>query len=349
MRDVLRGPVIQAPMGGGPSRPELAAAVSNAGGLGFLAAGYKTADAMTAEIAATRLLTDEPFGVNVFVPSPPAADTGALADYLGELARAAAALSVELGNASWNDDEWDAKLAALLADPVPVVSFAFGAPTREQVAELQRLGSRVIVTVTAPSDIEIALTRGVDALCVQGVEAGAHRGGFTDDEHVDSYGLLALLGIARSMTDLPLIAAGAVMDGRDLAAVVAAGATAAQLGTAFLRSDESDAHPLHKDALVSPEFTTTALTRAFSGRRARGLVNRFMTDHPSAPRAYPEINGATRPLRADAARRGDPHGMSLWAGQGHRRAEARPAAEIVERVLREYRAVGGGTGSATAV
>jgi nitronate monooxygenase len=257
---------------------------------------------------------------------------------LGDLDVAASDLGVEVGSASWNDDDWDAKLATLLADPVPAVSFAFGAPTREQVAELRRAGTRVLVTVTTPSDIEIALTLGVDALCVQGIEAGAHRGGFTDDEADDGYGLLALLGIARTKTDLPLVAAGAVMDGLDLAAVLAAGATAAQMGTAFLRSDESGAHPLYKDALASPEFTTTALTRAFSGRRARGLVNRFMSEHPSAPRAYPQINSATRPLRAEAARRGDPHGMSLWAGQGYRRADARPAAEIVDRVLAEYRA-----------
>ena len=339
MRDVLRQPVIQSPMGGGPSRPELAAAVSNAGGLGFLAAGYKTADAVRAEIEATRRLTAEPFGVNVFVPSSPAVDGEALARSLDALSEAAGALRVSIGDASWHDDGWDTKLAMLLADPVPVVSFAFGAPTREQVAELQRVGTRVIVTVTAPSDIEIALTRGVDALCVQGIEAGAHRGGFTDDEAVDHYGLLALLGIARTKTDLPLIAAGAVMDGRDLAAVLAAGAVAAQMGTAFLRSDESGAHPLYKDALASPEFTTTALTRAFSGRRARGLVNRFMIEHPSAPLAYPQINDATRPLRAEAARRADPHGMSLWAGQGYRRAQARPAAEIVDRVIAEYRAI----------
>jgi len=335
----MRGPVIQAPMGGGPSRPELAAAVSNAGGLGFLAAGYKPAAEMQAEIAATRRLTDEPFGVNVFVPTSPAADADALARYVAEIAAAAAALGVAAAPAEWNDDDWDAKLAALVTDAVPVVSFAFGAPTREQVAELQRAGSRVMVTVTAPSDIELALERRVDALCVQGIEAGAHRGGFTDDDQIDQYGLLDLLAIAGTMTDLPLIAAGAVMDGADLAAVLAAGASAAQLGTAFLRSDESGAHQLYKDALANPEFETTALTRAFSGRRARGLVNRFMVDHPSAPRAYPEINGATRPLRAEAARRGDPHGMSLWAGQGFRRAEARPAAEIVERVTSEYRAI----------
>jgi nitronate monooxygenase len=344
VRELVRWPVIQAPMGGGPSRPELAAAVSNAGGLGFLAGGYKTADEMTNEIAATHQLTAEPFGVNVFVPSSPRADIHELDRYLAELRSEASALGVALGPATWNDDDWDAKFSVLVRDPVPVVSFAFGCPSRDQVAELQRAGSQVVVTVTTANDAELAATRGVDALCVQGVEAGAHRGGFTDDERVDHLGLLRLLDVVRATTALPLIAAGGIMDGQDLAVVLAAGAEAAQLGTAFLRSPESGAHPVHKDALASHDFAETAITRAFSGRRARGLANRFLRDHPTAPRAYPQINGATRPLRAEAARRGDAHGMSLWAGEGFRRAEARPAAEIVDRVVGEYRTLMGTTG-----
>jgi nitronate monooxygenase len=126
------------------------------------------------------------------------------------------------------------------------------------------------------------------------------------------------------------------MDGRDLAAVLVSGAEAAQLGTAFLRSPESGAHDTYKAALADPSFTTTAITRAFSGRRARGLLNNFMIENPSAPHGYPQINGATRPLRAEAARRGDPHHMSLWAGQGFQRARASPAADIIDRIMDEY-------------
>jgi nitronate monooxygenase len=333
VRELVRAPVIQAPMGGGPSRPALAAAVSDAGGLGFLAAGYQTADEVAAEIAATKQLTDAPFGVNVFVPSRPVVDDDALARYLAELEAEASSLGVPLGPTAWNDDDWDAKLAVLLHDPVPVVSFAFGCPSRDLISELQHVGTRVVVTITTPRDVAAASEAGVDALCLQGIDAGAHRGGFTDDERDDGYGLLALLGAVRSTTDLPLIAAGGLMDGTDVAAVLVAGAEAALLGTAFLRSPESGANETHKAALVDPQFEHTAITRAFSGRRARGLVNRFMLAHPSAPGAYPQINGATRPLRADAVRRGDPHGLSLWAGQGHARAEARPAGEIVDRIV----------------
>ena len=152
-----------------------------------------------------------------------------------------------------------------------------------------------MVTITNPEDASLAVERGVDALCVQGIEAGAHRGGFTDDERDDGYGLLALLRGVGEQANVPLVAAGAVMDGRDLAAVLVAGADAAQLGTAFLRSPESGANEKYKAALADAAFTTTAITRAFSGRRARGLVNQFMVDHPSAPSAYPQINSATRP------------------------------------------------------
>lgn len=336
VRDLVRWPLIQAPMGGGPGRPELAAAVSNAGGMGFLAAGYKTAAEMLAEVTAMTRLTDQPFGVNVFVPYAPPVDEPALQTYLRQIEHDALAQDVQLGSSEWSDDDWEAKVTGLVQHPVAVVSFAFGCPSRDVVSELQRVGTRVMVTITNPGDASVAVERGVDALCVQGIEAGAHRGGFSDDEDDDGYGLLALIRGVRENTDLPLVAAGAIMDGRDLAAVLIAGAEAAQVGTAFLRSPESGAHETYKAALADGTFTKTAITRAFSGRRARGLVNRFMVDHPSAPSVYPQINGATRPLRAEAARRGDPHRMSLWAGQGFSHAEARPAAEIVDRIMTSY-------------
>src|SRR5690242_17730992 len=177
--DLVRWPLIQAPMGGGPGRPELAAAVSDAGGMGFLAAGYKTAEEMLGEISEVERLTDEPFGVNVFVPYAPSVDTEALQAYLSEIEREAAALDVQLGSADWGDDHWQAKLDVLLQHPVAVVSFAFGCPSRDVVSALQQVGTRVMVTITTPRDADLAARRGVDALCLQGFEAGAHRGGFT--------------------------------------------------------------------------------------------------------------------------------------------------------------------------
>jgi len=338
--DLMRVPIVQAPMAGGGSRPELAAAVSEAGGFGFLAAGYKTAQQVQSEIAGTRRLTSKPFGVNVFVPRPSVADADAVAAYLAGLEPEAARLGADVGEAVWEDDDWVAKLDVLRTDPVPVVSFTFGCPTGDEIAALQRAGSMVVVTVTTPREAALAAEAGADGLALQGIEAGGHRGSFGDPEGTeDDHGLLALLGAVRATVDLPLIAAGGIMEARGVAAVLAAGAGAAAMGTAFLRCPESGASPTHKAALADPRFTTTDVTRAFSGRRARGLVNRFMAEHPDAPVAYPEINNATKALRRAAAEAGDPETLHLWAGQGFRLARDVPAGEIVGRLAIELRSV----------
>jgi nitronate monooxygenase len=328
LADLLRRPVAVAPMAGGPSTTGLVLAAADAGALGFLAAGYKTPAAMAAEVAAVRAATSEPFGVNVFVPGASHADPAALDRYLGSL-RAAG----PLGDGTWDDDGFDGKITTLLPDPPPVISFTFGCPPAEVIRALQDAGSLVIVTVTSPGEAALAAAAGADALCVQGYEAGAHRGTFVnDDEPGRDYGLLSLIGEVARVTDLPQIAAGGIMGPRQVQAVIAAGAVAAQCGTAFLRCPESGAHPRYKAALADPRYTATTMTRAFSGRPARGLVNQFIRDHQGAPAAYPEINNATRPLRAAAAADGDTERMSLWAGQGYRSAAEQPAGEIIERL-----------------
>jgi nitronate monooxygenase len=331
MADLLRRPLVVAPMGGGPSTPELVVAAAGAGAVGFLAAGYKTPAAMVAEIAAVRAATPEPFGVNVFVPGAPSADTEAISRYLRSLGPDAQAVGAALGAAAWDDDGFGDKVAALLANPPAIVSFTFGCPPAGVIAALRGAGCAVAVTVTGPGEAAVAAAAGVDALCVQGYEAGAHRGTFADDgTRGRDYDLLSLIGEVARVTALPQIAAGGIMGPRQVDAVLTAGAVAALCGTAFLRCPESGAHPLHKAALADPHYTTTTLTRAFSGRWARGLVNRFVLDHGDAPAAYPEINNATRPLRAAAAAQGDAERMSLWAGQGYRWASDRPAGEIIE-------------------
>jgi nitronate monooxygenase len=327
-QELLPHPVAVAPMAGGPSTTGLVIAAAEAGALGFLAAGYKTPAAMAAEIAAVRAATSEPFGVNVFVPGLPCADPGALDRYLGSLRTAG-----PLGDGSWDDDGFDGKLAALLADPLAVTSFTFGCPPAEVIRALQDAGSQVMVTVTSPGEAAIAAAAGADALCVQGYEAAAHRGTFANDDAPGrDYGLLSLIGEVAAVTGLPQIATGGIVGPRQVQAVIAAGAVAAQCGTAFLRCPESGAHPRYKAALADPRYTATTLTRAFSGRLARGLVNRFIRDHQDAPAAYPEINNATRPLRTAAAAAGDTERMSLWAGQGYRSASEQPAGEIIERL-----------------
>ncbi len=267
MLHTLSVPIIQAPMAGGVSTPALAAAVSEAGGLGFLAGGYKTAEEMRKEIAAVRELTDKPFGVNIFVPSEEDVDEKALLCYRQVLEKEAERFGVPLGEAKWDDDDWEAKLAVLYEEKVPVVSFTFGCPSPDIIAKLKEKGSFVVVTVTSTEEALIAKQAGANALCVQGPEAGGHRASFRNNaaSH-ENASLLVLLQQIREVVDIPLIAAGGIMSGRDIAAVLAAGACAAQLGTAFLRCPESGANPLHKNALVDPQFQTTNVTRAFTGR-----------------------------------------------------------------------------------
>ena len=328
LRDLLPGPIVVGPMAGGPSRPELVLAATEGGALAFLAGGYRSADELTADLRAVRAATHAPYGVNIFVPGTPTTAAAEVRAYLASVEPEARALGAELGSPDWDDDGWEAKLAVLLADPPAVVSFTFGRPPRDVVAGLQAAGVAVVLTVTTAPEAAAGVELGVDGLCAQGWQAGGHRGGF-DDGPAEQLDTTALVREIARLTDVPVIAAGGLMDAVAVSEALRAGAVAAQCGTAFLRCPESGAHPLHKAALVDPEYTGTAMTRAFSGRRARGLVNRFVRDHPDAPSAYPEINSATRPLRAAAAAAGDPGRMSLWAGTGHRDAVVRPAAEVV--------------------
>ncbi|KIF69972.1 2-nitropropane dioxygenase [Streptomyces sp. AcH 505] len=339
LTDLCRYPIVQAPMAGGASCPQLAAAVSDAGGLGFLAAGYKTADGMYEEIKQLRGLTGRPFGVNLFMPQPHHEDGAAVEVYRNQLAGEAAWYETPLGDPeSGRDDGYEAKLAILLDDPVPAVSFTFGCPTRAALAALGRAGVFTVVTVTTPDEARAAQWAGADAVCVQGIEAGGHQGTHRDDPATDGagIGLLSLVAQVRETVQLPIIATGGLMRGGQIAAVLAAGADAGQLGTAFLVCPESGANLLHKQAMTNPVFARTELTRAFSGRPARGLVNRFMREHgPYAPPAYPAVHHLTAGLRKAAAKAGDAQGMALFAGQGHRMARELPAGQLVEVLAAE--------------
>jgi nitronate monooxygenase len=339
LTDLVPHPIVQAPMAGGVSVPKLAAAVSEAGGLGFLAAGYKTADGMYQEIKQLRSLTARPFGVNLFLPQPDSADKAAVDVYAHQLAGEAAWYETELGDPdSGREDGYDAKLSVLLDNPVPFASFHFGVPTPDVLDSLRRAGTFTLVTATTAEEALAVERAGADAVIAQGVEAGGHQGTHRDFPESDGagVGLLSLVAQIRETVSLPIVAAGGLMRGSQIAAALAAGAGAAQLGTAFLATPESAANVLHKQALTNPLFTRTELTRAFSGRPARGLVNRFMREHgPYAPAAYPEIHHLTSPLRKAAAKAGDAQGMALWAGQGHRMARELPAGRLVEVLVAE--------------
>jgi len=327
----LEHPIVQAPMGGGASTPALAAAVSEAGGLGFLAAGYLAPDALRRDIEAVRALTRRPFGVNLFAPPQPVPDRVAVERYARALAE-----DYEVGEPRHDDDGWEEKLALLAELRVSVVSVTFGCPERAVVERLQRAGAAVWITVTTPDEARIAEAAGADALLVQGVEAGGHRATF-DDSAPNDLGLLAALQLVASASALPLVATGGIATGRGVAAVLAAGAAAAQLGTAFMLAPEAATADAHRQAVA--DDGETALTRAFTGRTARGIVNRFQREHSAeAPLGYPDVHHVTAPLRRAAREHGDGDGFHLWAGQAHALAQPVPAGELVRRLAADARA-----------
>jgi nitronate monooxygenase len=336
---VLRHPIVAAPLAGGPSTTALAVAVSCAGGLGFLAAGYKQADRVGQEIADIRheLSRGEPFGVNVFAPPGRGVGEAQVGEYAMSLRADAARLGVELGDPRWDDDSYAEKLELLHELRVPVVSFTFGCPSSGQIARLQDSGSSVWVTVTTVAEARVAAEAGADALVVQGVEAGGHRGGF-DDAAPGDVGLLALLQLvdAELAGEISLVATGGIATGGAVAAVLAAGASAAQLGSVFLRCPEAGTSAVHVESLA--RNAPTALTRAFTGRMARGIVNRFLVEHTDgAPSAYPEVHHLTAPLRSAARERGEADDLHLWAGQTYSLGPVGSAADVVSALAADAR------------
>ncbi len=313
--------VVLAPLAGGPSTPELAAAVANAGGVGFVAGGYLTPDAFAAQLQHARELTDGPLGANVFVLEEQPVDEEAVAAYALELAGEG-----ELGEPRFDDDWLDQKAEAIFASGVEIISTTFGPPPAWLVEAARAAGLQVWATVATVADARTAAASGADVLVVQGLEAGGHRGSFDDLDETD-LPLLALIADVRAAVSLPLVAAGGIADVIAAESARAAGATAVQAGTAFLLCPEAGTYPVHRAALE--RGGETALTRAFTGRRARGIVNRFMRDHTDAPSAYPQIHHLTAPLRAAARAEGDADRVNLWAGSAFERVRARPAAEVV--------------------
>ncbi len=328
-------PIVLAPMAGGPSTPALAAAVTGVGGLGFLGGGYRTADQLAGDLDALATISTGPYGVNLFVPPTAPTDPAVVAAYADSIAGEAARAGVTLGTPRFDDDAFGAKVDLLCDRPAAVVSCTFGVPDADVVRRLQAVGSEVWLTVTSPAEAVIAAALGPDALVVQGVEAGGHRGTFVDDDGSD-LAILAALQLIAACVDAPLVATGGITTGAALAAVLAAGAAAGQIGTAYLRCPEAGTSDVHRDAIATDR--PTVLTRAFSGRLARGIRNRFHDEHAAAaPHAYPEVHHLTTPLRAHGRATGDGDVVNMWAGQAHELATAEPAADVTRRLAREAR------------
>ncbi len=319
-------------MAGGASTPALVAAVSNAGGLGMLAAGYLTPEQLAADIAATRELTDRPFGVNLFVPEHATPDPEGLARYAAQLGPDFERLGVDLPEPAWKDtDFWREKVALLAGDPVPVVSFAFGLPSQGEADLLHAAGSVLVGTATTAEEALATAALGLDAIVLQGTEAGGHRATHRVAAAPPDIPLDELLAAVLPLTGVPLIAAGGIATRGRVRELLGAGAALVQIGTALVRTPESGAPQLYKDSLALR--TGTVLTRAFTGRYARALRNRFTDAHSTtAPALYPQVGQLTGPLRRAAAAAGDAENLHLWAGTGHAQARNRPAADVVREL-----------------
>jgi NAD(P)H-dependent flavin oxidoreductase YrpB (nitropropane dioxygenase family) len=321
-------------MAGGPSTPELVIAAGRAGSLGFLAGGYKTAETLADQIASVRA-AGVSFGVNLFAPNPVPVDPGAFRRYASAISPEARRHGVDLLDAPIveDNDRWDEKIELLLADPVPIVGFTFGIPSRSVISALRDAGSLVVQTVTSADEARQATNAGADVLAVQASAAGGHSGTLTPDRIPEELPLPELLASVRAVVTAPLLAAGGLSTPDAVAEILGAGADAALVGTVLLRTDEAGTSVPYRAALAEPTRGQTLVTRAFTGRPARALRNEF-TDRYSAlaPAGYPALHYLTSPMRKAAAAASDPERINLWAGTGYRNASEEPAEATIARL-----------------
>lgn len=325
-------PLWAAPMAGGPSTPALVLAAARAGGVGFLAGGYKSAPELAAQIAEVR--GGGPFGVNLFVPEPVPVDRERYREYARTLQKDADRYGLTLRAEPLEDDDgWTGKIELLLNTPVPLVSFTFGLPDAGTVRALQDAGTLVAQTVTTPGEALAAAEAGADVLIVQATAAGGHSATLTPGRERPATALPELVGDVRRATRLPVVATGGIGTAADTAAALRAGARAAMVGTVLLRTEESGASAAHRAALADPAFDRTVVTRAFTGRPARSLRNEFTDSYgPVAPPGYPALHHLTSPLRKAATAAGDTARIHLWAGTAYREARREPAADTFARL-----------------
>jgi nitronate monooxygenase len=340
LRDLgLKHPIIQAPMAGGPSTPELVAAVSNSGALGSLGSAYSTPDQIAADIKKVRTLTDKPFNVNLFAggyaPESPV-DAAPMLALLAEIHEALRIPPPKLP--SWPLNPVEPQLQAVLQARPAVFSFTLGIPDAHAMARLEAAGIAIFGTATTVEEGKMLEASGVTAIVAQGAEAGSHRGTFAGPFESAMIPTRELVQSLRAAVATPIIASGGLMDGRDIAQAFTRGASAAQLGTAFLTCPEAGTPEAYKRAILAARTDTTVITRAFSGRPARGLLNTFISKLDGQEKIilpFPLQNALTRPMRTAAAQLGESGYLSLFVGQGVTRARALPAAELIQRLLAE--------------
>lgn len=326
-------PIIGAPMAGGTTTPELSAAVARAGGFPFVAGGYLSAEALAPLIERMRETTDN-FGVNLFAPNPVPLDRSAFDAFASEFAPVAADSGITIDPEPVDDDDhYTDKVDYLIDNPVPLVSMTFNIPTGEVVDRLHSVGSQVAATVTSTEEARTAADRGVDALIVQGPRAGGHSGTADPTRSIEDRSTADLVRDVLAEAALPVAAGGGVDSAESVDELLQAGASAVVVGTLLLLSDEAGTAPTHRAALQSEDFNETQLTRAFTGRPARALVNDFVRKFdPIAVDAYPAVHHLTKSFRAQAKKDDDPQGLHLWAGTGYRGAQTGSAETIVKEL-----------------
>ncbi len=338
----IEHPILLAPMAGAGGTPELAAAVSQAGGVGAWGGAYAKPEDIVATIRQIRTLTSRPFNINLFAGGYATDHSIDPQPMLELVAEAHAALDLPPPVLPpVPRDPFDDQLQAVLEERPAIFSFTFDVPSAAQIAALKKRDILVIGTATTVEETVRLEQAGVDAIAVQGAEAGAHRGTFAAPFEKSMVPLATLLAESRARTRLPLIACGGLMDGRDIAVALNLGAAAVQLGTAFLPCPESGAPTAHKQALLGAKKDTTVITRAFSGRPARGIPNRFIAMVSGKEEfilPFRQQNDLTRPMRNASGQKGLPDYISLWAGQGLARSRQMPAAALIETLLAEMSA-----------
>lgn len=334
----LEIPIVQAPMAGATS-PQLVAAVSNAGGLGSLPVGYVEPDKIAEQVQAVRALTARPFAVNLFVARGGPVSGEAIARANERLRPYREELGIPQPPAAAKQIDFAAQCAAVIAARPAVFSFTFGIPEPDVLDAARAAGIFTIGTAKTVAEARALERSGVDAVCVQGYEAGGHHGPFLEPTQDSSLGTLALTAMTVSAVKAPVLAAGGIGDGRGVAAVLALGAAAAQVGTAFILCDESTIPAPYRRALKGPENQHTTLTSVFSGRTARGVRNRFIDELTGNGdiAAYPYQHWLTRDIRNAAAAQDRPEFLSLWTGQAVPLARELPARVIVQQLLEEAR------------
>lgn len=333
----VKFPIIQAGMAGGVTTPELVAAVSNAGGLGTLGAGYMNAEEMKDTIRKIKELTNQPFAVNLFVPE--------LADRSEEKIQKANELlqpfreelnipEPEVKKVS--DENFDKQLEVIIREEVPVCSFTFGVPSPSTIQQLKQENIIVIGTATTVKEAIMNEEHGMDIVVMQGSEAGGHRGTFSGSFEQAMIGTMSLIPQAADCVDIPLIAAGGIMDGRGVLAALTLGAQGVQMGTAFVTAIESGAKQQHIDALLNSTEDQTITTSVFSGKPARGIQNEFiekMKPHEQNLPDYPIMNTLTTGIRNEAAKQNRPEWIHLWSGQSPRMSKKKHAGDLISDIV----------------